>query len=223
MKETLAARVGRIISGGAHKIVEAIENAAPETVLEQALREIDGAVDEVRAELGTVAARKHLASERLMEENRKHEELTEKIELALKEDREDLAEAAVARQIDIEAQIPLLENTIADAEDKTRELEGMIAALQARKREMAEDLRQYRVAAEAKAQASTPTLESGGSWERRAEQAQSAFDRIIEKQTGLPPKSNLGNEAKLAELEDLARKNRIQERLVAAKAKLSPS
>ena len=52
----------------------------------------------------TVTARKHLASERLMEENRKHEDLSEKIEFALKESREELAEAAVARQLDIEAQ-----------------------------------------------------------------------------------------------------------------------
>ena len=52
MAETLASRVGRLISGTANSLVDAIENAAPEIVMEQALREIDQAIDDVRAELG---------------------------------------------------------------------------------------------------------------------------------------------------------------------------
>ncbi|MEX0886491.1 MAG: hypothetical protein WD009_08645 [Phycisphaeraceae bacterium] len=34
MKEGITARVGRIISGGLNQIVDAMENAAPETVME---------------------------------------------------------------------------------------------------------------------------------------------------------------------------------------------
>ena len=40
MKERLIKRVGRIISGSFNAVVDAIENAAPETVMEQALREM---------------------------------------------------------------------------------------------------------------------------------------------------------------------------------------
>lgn len=219
MKETLSTRVGRVISGSVHKIAEALENAAPEMLMEQAIREVDGVIEEVRTELGTVTARKHLASERLMEENRKHEDLSEKIEFALKESREELAEAAVARQLDIEAQLPVLESTITQASEKEKELSAMVTALQGRKREMQEDLRQYRtVTAEQRSTAAStsPTR----SWEGSVDQAQSAFDRVMEKQTGIQGR-NYADNAKLVELEDLARRNRIQERLSAAKAKLS--
>ncbi|MDH3763867.1 MAG: PspA/IM30 family protein, partial [Gammaproteobacteria bacterium] len=54
MKENIANRVGRIISGSLNALVDAVENAAPETVMEEAIREIDGAIDEVRTELGRV-------------------------------------------------------------------------------------------------------------------------------------------------------------------------
>jgi len=221
MKDSLSTRVGRVISGGAHRIIEAFENAAPEVVMEQAIREVDGVIDEVRSELGVVTARKHLASERLMEENRKHEDLTEKIEFALKEGREELAEAAVARQLDIEAQIPVLEGTITEAAEKEKELAAMISALQGRKREMEEDLRQYRAAAAKPAAAPAPTHGSTG-WEGSADKAQAAFNRVLEKQTGLQGRGYTEN-TKLVELEELARHNRIKERLVAAKAKLSSS
>ena len=79
MKESIAGRVGRIISGSVNALIDAVENAAPEVVMEEAIREVDAAIDEVRAELGKVLANKHLANTRLMEENRKHEELAEKV------------------------------------------------------------------------------------------------------------------------------------------------
>ncbi len=144
MKESLIGRVGRIISGSFNSLIDAIENAAPETVRSEVIREIDTAIDDVRVELGRVVAKKHLANSRLMEENRKHEDLSEKIELAVKERRDDLAEAAISRQLDIEAQIPILETTINECGNKEKELEGYITALQAKKREMKEELHQFR-------------------------------------------------------------------------------
>jgi phage shock protein A len=37
MKERLISRIGRIISGSFNSIVDAIENAVPETVMEEAI------------------------------------------------------------------------------------------------------------------------------------------------------------------------------------------
>ncbi|MDJ0720696.1 MAG: PspA/IM30 family protein [Desulfobacterales bacterium] len=222
MKEGLIARVGRIVSGSVHSLIDAIENAAPETVMEEAIREIDGAIDEVRLELGKVVAGKHLASTRLLEANQQHEDLAAKIELALKESREDLAEAAIARQLDLEAQIPVLEATINDSGSQEKELEGYIAALQAKKREMKEEMRQFRQ----NVTESTPTPEArtqGTDVEGKVAKASSAFERVVEKATGIP---GSGREAdrhsavKLAELEELSRKNRIQERLAAVKSEI---
>ena len=224
MKESLIGRVGRIISGSFNSLIDVIENAAPETVMSEAIREIDAAIDDVRVELGRVVAGKHLANRRLMEENRKHEDLGEKIELAVKEGRDDLAEAAISQQIDIEAQIPVLEATINDCGNNEKELEGYITALQAKKREMKEELRQFRESMKETVTFSSASSDSGveasSDVERKVAKAESAFERIVEKATGIPGggrKADRQTATKLAELEEIARKNRIQERLAAIK------
>jgi phage shock protein A len=217
MKENIPNRVGRIISGSLNALVDAVENAAPETVMEEAIREIDGAIDEVRAELGRVVASKHLANQRLMEESRKHEDLAEKIELAVGEGRDDLAEAAIAAQLDIEAQIPVLESTIADSGGQEKELEGYVSALQARKREMKEDLKSFRESrAEADSVAAGSTGAQGSSVAAKVSKAESAYERVVENATGLVGRNAIGDResaAKLSELDDISRKNRIEERL----------
>ena len=225
MKESIGSRVGRLISGSVHALIDAVENAAPDVVMEQAMREIDGAVDEVRAELGKVLATRHHASKRLMEENRRHEELSANIEVALKQGRDDLAEAAVSRQFDIEAQIPVLEHTITDSAAKQKELEGYIAALQARRREMETELAQFRASQRERA-AATASVATGSAGTRNAgvagkvEKAESAFNRAMTNATGVPGSpGNLRDGAKIAELEELARANRIRERLESLKAR----
>ncbi len=228
MREGIAGRVGRIVAGSFNAIVDAVENAAPEVVMEQALREIDDAIADVRSELGKEVARKHLANKRLLEENRKHDELSEQIEVALKDGREDLAEAAISKQLDIEAQIPVLENSITECGETEVELEGYISALQAKKREMSEELKQFKAsssngAAPTQAASGDASVSSSSKVQNKVEQAQSAFDRVLAAQTGVGSSgaaTRTEDAAKLAELEDLARKNRIQERLAELKSKV---
>lgn len=223
MSEYLATRVGRILSGTVNSLVDAVENMAPEMVMEEAIREVDQAIDDVRSELGRVLSGKHLASTRLAEENRRHEELTEKVSLALKEGREDLAEAAVAQLMDIEAQLPVLETTIAQAGEGEAELERYVAALQARKREMREELKHYRAAQSVAG--SSPPEGGGGSdgskVDRAVRRAESAFDRVLESASGVPGAAppDRKTATQMAELDELARQNRIKERLASFKAR----
>ena len=100
--------------------------------MEQAIREIDEAVDDVRTELTQTVANKHLANSRLMQINQKLDDLAGKIELAVAENRDDLAETAISQQLDMEAQVPVLEHQIAELSDAEKELEGYITALQAK-------------------------------------------------------------------------------------------
>ena len=229
MKESIASRVGRIISGSLNALVDAVENAAPETVMEEAIREIDGAIDEVRAELGRVVAKKHLANQRLMEESRRHDDLSEKIELAVTEGRDDLAETAISSQLDIEAQIPVLEATIADCGTQEKELEGYISALQAKKREMKDDLKSFREARrESESVAASAGAGSAGdsSVETKVSKAESAYERVLENATGVMGRVGTGDAesaAKMAELDDMARRNRVNERLEAIKRRTSGS
>ena len=55
----VVARIGRVIAGMTHAAIGAAEQANPAAIIEQSIREIDGAADDVRAELGKVMAEKH--------------------------------------------------------------------------------------------------------------------------------------------------------------------
>ncbi len=226
MADTLGARVARIVSGSAHAIIDAIEGAIPDAVIQQTMRDIDKAIDDVRGELGRAIAEKHLASKRLAEQSSRYEELGQQIEVALREDREDLARAGVEHQLDVEAQIPILEGAVADAAKREAELDGYIAALQAKRREMDESFRAMVVArARAEEQAGAAPGASGGPGvSRRVDDATAAFDRMMARE-GAPSLGGVDRErgVKLAELDTMARRNRVDERLAALKARSGKS
>lgn len=223
MKEAISTRVGRLIAGSVNALINAVEDVAPELVMDQALRELDSATDDVRTELGKVLATRHLATKRLAEENHKHESLSGQIELAVAQGREDLAEAAISKQFDIEAQIPVLENAITEAHSQQKELESYVAALTARRRELETELQQFREAQKATEAAQATGVAasgSGPSTARRVSQAETAFSRVMLRAGGVPGSSASGADAaRLAELEALSRANRIQERLAQIKSK----
>lgn len=222
MSDNLISRVKRLVSGGVNNIVDAVENSTPETVMKEAIREVDSAIDQVRHELGEVIAAKHLANQRLMETNSKHEDLTGKVNVAVQEGRDDLAEAAIGRQIDLESQIPVIENAIRDAGAQEVELEQYIAALQARRREMEEELRSFEAAQKA-ANGNINGQNNGrpnNNTERSVENAENAFGRVMSSKSGIPGADPVERDtaSKLAELEKISRENRVHERLAAIKA-----
>jgi pspA/IM30 family protein len=221
MSETLSRRVGRLVSGGFHALIDAAENLAPEAVMNESIREIERAVDEVRAELGKVLAQKHLAAKKMADESNRHEAIDANLQAAVDAGRDDLAEAGIAEQMDIEARLPILENTIADCAAQEKELEGFIAALQAKKREMQQQLQDWRAAQQSMGTGKT----AGGNGSdlnriaRDAEKSGNAFDRVMGRQNSVHSSTDAAQLAKLKELEDLSRNNRIAERLAALKAK----
>ena len=220
MSETLSRRVGRLVSGGFHALIDAAENLAPEAVMNESIREIERAVDEVRAELGKVFAQKHLAAKKMADESNRHEAIDANLQAAIDAGRDDLAEAGIAEQMDIEARLPILENTIADCAAQEKELDGFIAALQAKKREMQQQLQDWHAAQQSMATGKT----AGGNGNdlnriaRDAEKSGNAFDRVMGRQNAVHSSTNAAQLAKLKELEDLSRNNRIAERLAALKA-----
>ena len=220
MSETLSRRVGRLVSGGFHALIDAAENLAPEAVMNESIREIERAVDEVRAELGKVLAQKHLAAKKMADESNRHEAIDANLQAAVDAGRDDLAEAGIAEQMDIEARLPILENTIADCAAQEKELKGFIAALQAKKREMQQQLQDWRAAQQSVGAGKA----AGGNGSdlnriaRDAEKSGNAFDRVMGRQNSVHSSTDAAQLAKLKELEDLSRNNRIAERLAALKA-----
>lgn len=231
MKETLAGRVQRLVTGSVAAIVDAMENAAPAVVMEQAIAEMDGAIADIRSELGAVLANGHLAGTRLEQARGKHADLADRIQVAVTDDRDDLAEAAIAQQLDIEAQLPVLEQTIRDGEQRRRELEGYLAAVQAKKREMVEEVQEFRRAtATASTGGGAGTGRTGESRQQAidstVDRAEAAFDRVLARAAGMPAAAGVADResaAQLAELEHLSRTHRIRERLAAAKAQTRTS
>lgn len=225
MSEGLISRVQRLVAGGVNDIVDTIENAAPDTVMRESIREIDRAADDVRHALGRAIANRHNANKRLMEATSKHEELAEKAKFALDQGRDDLAKAAIARQLDMEAQIPVLEASLKELAAEQAELEGYVSALLARKREMEADHEAY-TASRAAAKASEGGSDSGPpelqnlAADQRATKAENAFNRVLKSSSGLAATSPADTEtaAKLAELEKVTRDHRVEERLAALKA-----
>jgi phage shock protein A len=217
--DTIASRVTRVIGGSVHALLDAVENAAPEAAMAQAIRELDQATDEVRAELGRVEAVKHLANSSLNKLNSHNETLAGQIEIAMAKGDEGLARAGIAKQVDIEDQIPVLQRSLQEAIDRGKELEGYIAALLAKKREMESALQDF-IAARATAAAPTGMSSSTSATQGKAERAGSAFDRVLAGQTGIAGATSAINPdaAKLRELQELARTHRIDERLAALKA-----
>lgn len=219
MADSLKTRVGRVIASGVHALLDKIEDLNPQAAMEQALREADGVIDDVRHELGTVSANRHLAQQQHAKLNRSHEELRDQIAQALAQQREDLARAAVSRQIDIEAQIPVLETTLADLARQEQELQGFTAALLAKKREMQEALADFRHSRAATESAAQPMGQSNV--EQRLGKVTDAFDKIYQRQTGLDGTqraAGLDQAARLAELEALVRDHKIAERMAQIKA-----
>jgi len=200
-----------------------MEQAAPDAIMEQAIREVDDAVEEVRKNLSAVISERHLALKRLAEENKRFEDLEEKISLALKEQRDDLAEAAVSRQLDIEAQLPIIQSRIEGLSGNQNELEGYILALQGKRREMEEELRELQATRRSAENASKGNESSiaDPAVQGQVERASGAFERAKRNLPGGDMgsiKSSPDDAKKIAELDNLSRKNRVQERLHKLKA-----
>jgi phage shock protein A len=222
MADTLKTRVGRVIAGSVHALLDKIEDQAPEAMMEQSIREADGVIDEVRHELGLLSANRHLSQQQHATLNGHHATLAAQIDEALAQGREDLVRAAVARQLDIEAQLPVLETTLAEQTRQEAELQGFVAALLAKRREMETALAEFR---RSRGAAAGPGAGGGGAApstaEHRMDKVTGAFDRLYERQTGLTGTARsvgLQQAAQLKELDDLVRNNKIAERLAQLKA-----
>ncbi|MDK4574582.1 PspA/IM30 family protein [Kingella kingae] len=219
MSESLARRVGRLVSGGFHAVLDAAENCAPEAVMQENVRELERAIDEVQTELGKVLAQKHLTAKKLADENNQHETLAEQIALAVQSGRDDLAQAGIAQQLDIEARVPVLENSLADLGSQERELDAFVAALLAKQREMQAALHDW----QRSQAAATDVALNGTSADKIAQIARAAsksgdsFNRVMQRQGGVPVVEQV-NAAALQDLADLSRKAQIEARLAALKS-----
>ena len=223
MGESIISRVRRLMSGSLEDLVDKMESSSSETVMREAIREVDRAVDEAKAAQGNALAKRHHANRHVAMAEQKLAELAGKAKLAISEHRDDLAEAVIARQLDLEAQIPVLAASAKDAGTEADELGQCVLALEGRKREMERDLASYQASVQ---QAQTVGSANAGTTSqatRRTELAEQAFTRAMQSATGLEGLGKIDRSvaAKLSELDTVERQNVIASRLAAMKQQRS--
>lgn len=218
MNEGIFSRIGRLVTASANSLVDSMEDAAPEVAMEGAIAEMEQAVDDLRLELGKLEAAKHLTAKQYQQASAEHDQLSESLAAALNASRDDLAEVAIARQMDIEAQLPVLQRLLAEKSDQLTETQGYIDALLAKRREMLDALTEFRAAQKSSGQSVSGQPQSATA-QQSAEHSERAFNKILSRQTGVHQHGADKDHQKLAELESLARKSAIAQRL--AKAKLA--
>jgi phage shock protein A len=132
LHEGILARMGRLLAAIASQTIDNAESNNKLAMVKQAIREIDAGADEARYALGKSRAEEFRLKRRREELDAEGAGLTEKIRLAIAENREDLARAGVARQIDLESQGIALERATdfieLEIEEQTRALQAMLAA-----------------------------------------------------------------------------------------------
>ncbi len=208
MDESIRLRVGRLISGSINAIIDKAESTSPEIIMKETIREVVSTIDEVKVLLGKKTIELRKSKSQLENETAKYNKLAEQIEIAISEKRDDLAKSAISRQLDIEAQFPILEDTISNINQNIKKLEDYIDALNAKEREMNQELQEFiNIKLEQK---ESLNIESN------LERAQKAFNRVNEEVD--TSKFLKKDDIQLAELDKLTRDNRIEERLQSIKA-----
>jgi phage shock protein A len=211
--ETVVTRIGRVIAGMTHAAVSAAEQANPAAIIEQSIREIDSAADEVKAELGKAMAEKHRTNARKEELRREHADLGTKLKSAIDAGRDELASAGLGRQIDIESQIAVLDRLLSDADQNIEKLEEALSAVKASRREAEERLSEFKASQNGRANGGGTNGQGGAGATDRAmgkvERAQAAAARIA----GVPTTPGRTDAAEIDELNKLARDRAIAERL----------
>jgi phage shock protein A len=134
-------RIGRLIAGMTHAALDQAEGVQPVAVLEQAIREIDAAADEVRVELGKAVAERHRLQARRDELAGELRNLDEQLQVAVRQGRDDLAEVGIGRQLDIEAQTKVLDTLLGEVDQRIAQANDTLEAVRASRREAESRLR----------------------------------------------------------------------------------
>ncbi|MCA3641212.1 MAG: PspA/IM30 family protein [Methylobacterium sp.] len=211
--EGIVGRIGRLIAGMAHGAVDSAEQANPKLVLEQAIWEIDSAADEVRVDLGAKTAERHRVESRRKELGGELADLDRTIGIAVKEGRDDLAAAGIERQMDIEAQISVLDALLRDIDESISQFNSTLDAVRASRREA-----EARLADLARSMAAGIVGPDGARHTEnrvaaKLEKAEAAVARVTGVPGGLSPADPAVND-----LRELAREHAIKERLARIKA-----
>ena len=207
LHEGILARMGRLLAAIASQTIDNAESSNKVALVKQAIREIDAGADEARYALGKSRAEEFRLKRRREQLDAEAASLTQKIRLAIAENREDLARAGVARQIDLESQGIALERATdfieLEIDEQTKALQAMLGArreAESRLADLEASLVQQALTETNRGPSATNTMS--------ADRAMAAIARV----TGVPASHVLGDK-ELDELDRLHREKEIAARL----------
>jgi phage shock protein A len=218
MSETIIARVKRIVSGNLNELIDRLEKSQAEIVMKEAIREVDRAIEDVRSAQGKSLLKSKQIENQVISLKSKLSELSQKILFAIDQQRDDLAKAAITRQLDLEMQIGAAEKINTELLSEQKNLAECASTLAIRKSEMEDALKLLAQAHSAVEETGLPSGSNNVSPLKRAETASSAFNRVLDLTAGLETKVHHPEASiKMAELDKLSFEQQLESRLQAAK------
>ncbi len=220
MAESLFMHVRRVISASIEDAVDAMERAGGVGVMREAIREVDRAIDEVRTEQEAATVRRLQAMRQQRMFRDQLAALGEKARFAIAENRDDLAEAALSRQIDFEAQAERLDAVQAEAADEAGRLEECLVALATRQSQMEEALAAFKAAQRDASLGGDGPTRTDRRTERRVDRAEQAFERAMVGAGGVGGvnRADAQTAAKLAEVATMQKGAAIAQRMAALRS-----
>lgn len=218
MAESIFARVRRLLSARVEDSIDAMERANNDGVMREAIREVDRTIDVVRGDQERAMTRRLQAARQVEMIVRKVAELTEKARFAVEGGREDLAEGALKRQIDLEGESGRLDDIQSLARQEEARLEESLAALRARKGQMQEALAAFEVARSDAALGGDGEFHNARHHERKVDRAEAAFDRAMSGAGGIGfSRGDADAINRVAEIDTLQKNATVAQRLAALK------
>ena len=214
MAEPILKRVQRIVSAGLESAADAAERLNGSGMMRHAIREVDQAMDQVAKRLDSAKACAMQADWRRAAISDQVDALGRDARFALDKGRDDLAEAAVGRQLDLEAEADQLKQAQAEAEREAAQLQASLDELKARKADMERDYAALEAARrEAQALGKDPATE------RKVKRAEAAFDRARRAAGCGPSALHAAPSPAAEELKAVKRESAVAERLAALRDK----
>jgi phage shock protein A len=221
MAEPIYLRVRRILSASIEDVVDRMERAGGVTVMAEAVREADRALDEIRGQQEAATARKLQAIRQQRMLRDRAAALVDKAKVAMEAGRDDLAEAALSRQLDFEAQAERLDAAQANAAEEAGRLDECVTALATRKAEMEEALASFQMAHRDAALGGDGPSQPHRNVERQVERAEKAFDRAMSGAGGVGfTRADGKAAAKVAEIDVIQKSAVIAQRMAALRAEM---
>ena len=219
MAETIFTRVSRLLSATVEDTVDRMEQAGSDAVMREAIREADRAIDQVKTELEAAMTRRLQAARQQKMLAERAEELTAKAKFAVHQQRDDLAEAALSRQIDFEEQAKKLDAVQQQSRELEQRLEDSLTALQARKRQMEDTLQAFLLSRQQAALGGDGPVQPNRSAEKKLDAAEQAFDRAMTGAGGVGfTRTDATTINRVAEIDGMQKGANVAERLAALKA-----